>query len=54
MERVGGLWVFGNVKFAPVSGNKGIPAYKALRREAEVKVFGNVVESYWEKLRFTI
>ena len=50
MEGGSVLWVSGNVKFAPVSGNEGIPAHKTPGRETEVKVFENVTESFWEKL----
>ena len=42
--------VSGNVKFAAVSGNKGIPAHKALRGEAEIKLPEDVVESFRKEL----
>lgn len=44
------LRVSGNVKFAAVSGNKGIPAHKALRGEAEIKLPEDVVESFRKEL----
>ena len=50
MERGSVPWVSGNVKFAPVSGNEGIPAHNTPGRETEVKVFENVTESFREKL----
>ncbi len=44
------LWVPGNVKFAAVRGNEGIPAHKAFWREAEVELAEDVPESFRKEL----
>ena len=44
-----GLWVAGNVKFASVRGNEGIPAHKPFLQEAKVKMAKDVPERFREE-----
>ena len=44
-----GLWVAGNVKFASVCGNEGIPAHKPFWQEAKVKMAKDVPERFREE-----
>lgn len=43
------LGIAGNVKFASVSGNEGIPAHKPFWWETEVKLAEDVAEGFREK-----
>ena len=49
MKRGRGLWVAGNVKFASVRGNEGIPAHKPFWQEAKVKMAKDVPERFREE-----